>query len=309
MSEETSEKREDIIKNNYIAVSNYCKVKKDAEKVKGELDNFVIKIDENINRLNKSNKLLESLPQEQLSNPSPELIYLIDSGSEFSESIRNHSDQFKDNSQRIGDEITSLMGSAVVVDASGNAMLSISSSIAISISQEYPQINTVIEDLKLPTPHEKRKQLESELREIDERIAHLYVGAWQTINDTSKKDRFRQASHSMRELLSQFLDLLSPAEEVINSEWYEPEHTSKKPTQRQRAKYAMVGKRSEKMRDEDIEMIHDIAANARNIYTNLNKISHTRDDECCILAVLCIEQCEEVIRSILELRKKFHISS
>ena|GEM_PF-2963376 len=202
------------------------------------------------------------------------------------------------------------MGSAVAVDASGNAMLSISSSTAISIIPQYPQIKEVIEDLKLPTPFEKRKQLESELREIDERIANIYVGAWQTINDTSKKDRFRQASHSMKDLLSQFLDLLAPAEKVKNAEWYIPENTSKKPTQRQRARYTIIGVRSEdKMHEEDIEMIENIAVSARNTYNDLSNISHTRDNECYSLAVSYLERCEEVMRSILELRRKFYISS
>ena len=209
----------------------------------------------------------------------------------------------------IGGEINSLMGSVIVADASGNSMLSMSSSTAELISSRYPQINKLIDDLKLPTPLEKRKKLESELREIDERFANIYVGAWQTITDTSKKDRCRQASHSMRDLFTQFLDLLAPEEKVKNTDWYEPETNSKKPTRRQRAKYAIVGDRSkDKIHDEDIEMIDNITVSTKRTYDALSNLSHTRDDECYSLAVLYLEQSEELIRSILELRKRFYIS-
>ena len=75
------------------------------------------------------------------------------------------------------------------------------------------------------------------------------------MRDTSKLDRIRQSAHSMRDLLSQFLGFLAPSDKVKQAEWYVPENKSRTPTQTQRAKYAFMEERSEKMfGEEDLKM-------------------------------------------------------
>jgi len=194
---------------------------------------------------------------------------------------------------------------------SGNAVLNISSSAAKTVALQYPQIGEVVQKLDLPSPFEKRKELKSELRKIDERLSNMFWGAWQTLRDTSKQDRHRQASASMRTLLLQFLDLLAPPEEVKEADWYEPEWDGerkkyrKKPTQGARVKYAIIGEGSEKTIDEeDLKMINVLMKDTRKVYGDLSKFK-SMEGGFYNLAESYMERCEEIIRSILELRKKF----
>ena len=310
MPEKYSEKREAIIRRNKEAIRNYSTVQGDVSKVRGKLDRVEGKVDENIDRLCKANRLYEAFPEKLFSNPSPVLCSLIASGSAVAEGVYAHSEHFKDSFQRIRDETDSLIATTAVADTSGNVTLNVSLSAAKTVALQYPQIGELMRESELPSPLEKRKELESELRKISERLADMYVGAWQTMRDTSKQDRIRQASHSMRDLLSQFLDFLAPTDKVKKAEWYALEPESRKPTQIQRAKYAIMGERSEKMLDEkDLKMIDVLIKDVRKVYKDLSKLSHVREEEISDLAESHMKRCEDVIRNILELRKSFYISS
>jgi hypothetical protein len=84
----------------------------------------------------------------------------------------------------------------------------------------------------------------------------------------------------------------------------------KKPTQRSRAKYAIMGERSkETLDEEDLKMITVLMDDARNAYEFLSNPAHARNEEIFTFTKSYMERCEEVIRSILELRKRFYISS
>lgn len=310
MPKKYSEKREAIIRRNEEAIRNYSAVRGDISKVRGKLDLVEGKIDENIDRLYKANRLYEAFPEKLFLNPSPVLCSLIASGSAVAEGVYAHSEHFKGSFQRIRDETDSLIATTAVVDVSGNTTLNISSSAAKTAAPQYPQIGELMRELELPSPLEKRKELESELRKISKQLADMYVGAWQTMQDTSKQDRIRQSSHSMRDLLSQFLDFLAPTDKVKQAEWYVPEHKSRKPTQTQRAKYAIMGERSEKMFGEkDLKMIDVLIKDVRKAYEDLSRLSHSRKEENSNLAESYMKRCEDIIRGILELRKRFYISS
>lgn len=306
MTENFSEKRKATLRNVEKTKNNYSVVKGDIAKVRGNLDFIEVTIADDIDKLDKAKKLFEALPEEQISQPSPALESLITSGTVVARSACAHSEHFKDSFQKFRDETDLLLGTTTVVDMSGNAVLNISSSAAKTLTLQYPQIGELVQKLDLPSPFEKRKELESELRKIDERLANMFVGAWQTMGDTSKRDRYRQASHSMRDLLSQFLDLLAPPEKVKEAEWYEPEldehakNPRKKPTQRQRAKYAIMGERSEKTIDEeDLKMITALIDDTRKAYEDLSEPAHARNEEIFNLTESYMERCEEVIRTIL----------
>lgn len=310
MPEKYSEKREAIIRRNEEAIRNYSAVQGDISKVRGKLDLVEGEIGGNIDRLDKANRLYEAFPEKLFSNLSPVLCSLIASGSAVAEGVYAHSEHFKDSFQRIGDETDSLIATTAVVDASGNTTWNIASSAAKTVALQYPQIGELRGELELPSPLEKRKELESDLRKISERLADMYVGAWQTMRDTSKQDRIRQSAHSMRDLLSQFLDFLAPTDKVKQAEWYVSEHESGKPTQTQRAKYATMGERSEKtFGEEDLKMIDVLIKDVRKAYKDLSRLSHGRKEEIPNLAESYMKRCEDVLRSILELRKRFYISS
>jgi hypothetical protein len=316
MPEKSSENREAIIRKNNETIGNYSVVLRDISKARGKFDAIEGKIDENVDRLGKANRVYESLPEELFSKPSPVLHSLIASGSELAGGLYAHSEYFKDHIQKISDETDSLIGTAAVSDISGNTTSNVLISIAKIAVLQDPKIGELIEELELPSPFEKRKDLESDLRKIKKQLADMYVGAWQTIGDTSKQDRFSQAANSMRNLLSQLLDILAPPEKVKKADWYKPELNEetkkirKKPTQRSRAKYAIMGERSkETLDEEDLKMITVLMDDARNAYEFLSNPAHARNEEIFTFTKSYMERCEEVIRSILELRKRFYISS
>jgi len=78
----------------------------------------------------------------------------------------------------------------------------------------------------------------------------MFEGAWQTLMDKSKLDRYRQAVHSMRDLITNLLDLLAPHEEVKQAEWYEQISDKNQATRKQRVKYAIMGGKPEIAIDE-----------------------------------------------------------
>lgn len=312
MPENYSKKRVAIIRETKKAIKNYSVVKEEISKERGDLDTIEGTIDENIDKLDKATKLFEVLPEEQVTNPSPVLGSFIASASELAESAYAHSEYFREGFQRISDETDLLIGTTTVADSSGNTIMNVSSFAAKTAALNYPEIEDLTRELILPSRYEKKEELEHELRKIDERLANMFVGAWQTLRDTSKRDRYRQASSSMRELLSHFLDHLAPPKEVKKADWYKPELNEetnkirKKPTQRSRAKYAIMGERSkETLDEEDLKMITVLMDDARKAYKDLSKLAHARKEEIFNLAESHMERCEEVIRTILVLKKRF----
>ena len=305
MAQNFSEKRKAILNEYKKTIENYSVVKKDVSKTRANLDFIEVKMDESLDKLDKATKLFKALPEEQVTNPSPVLGSFIASGSELAGSIYAHSKYYKDSYHRVKEETDLLIGTAAVADSSFNTMLNVSSSAAKVVVLQYPPIEELLRELDLPSPHEKRKELEAELEKIDYRLANTFWGAWQTIRDASKQDRYRQAAHSMRDLLSQFLDILAPPEEVKKATWYVPEHNSKKPTRGQRVKYAIMGGMTEKTLDEkDLKLINDLMNDTRKVYGDLSRL-HSIEEGFFNLAESYMERCEVVIRSILELRKGF----
>ena len=311
MPKNSSEKRGTIIRKTKKAIENYSAVKEEISEERKDLDTIEVTIDENIDKLDKATKLFEALPEEQVSNPSSVLGSFIASGYELAGGACAHSEYFKDSFQRIREETDSLIATTTVGDSSGNIILNVSSFAVKTAALKNPQVKELTRELILPSPFEKRKELESELRKIDECLSNMFWGAWQTLRDTSKQDRHRQASASMRTLLLQFLDFLAPPEEVKKADWYEPEWDGerkkyrKKPTQGTRVKYAIIGGGSEKTIDEeDLKMINVLMKDTRKVYGDLSKFK-SMEEGFYNLAESYMERCEGVIRSILELRKRF----
>ena len=308
MPEKSSEKQEAIRREIEETIRNYSVIREDILKVTGKLHNMVGKIDENVDRLGKANRVYKSLPEELFSKPSPVLDSLIASGSELAGGVYAHSEYIKGSIQRIRDESDSLIVTTAVVDASFNTMSNVLISIAKIAVLQDPKIGELIEVLELPSPFEKRKELESDLRKIDERLADMYEGAWQTLMDKSKLDRYRQTAHSMRDVITNLLNLLAPHEEVKRAEWYEQISATNQVTRRQRVKYAIMGGKTEKTIDEkDLEEINNLAKDTNDVYHDLSEF-HSIDAEGEILIESYMDRSVSVICLILKLRKRFYIS-
>lgn len=138
---------------------------------------------------------------------------------------------------------------------------------------------------------------------IESRLSIKLEGSWQTLQDTSKVDRHLQAASSARELISDLLHTLSPDEKVYLMTWFKSKTSNGKPTQKQRARYAMLGSNTN-LNEETLEPIYELSKGIRNTYKKLNKIAHRRDYDKSLdtLTESLIDQCQTYLLKLLEMR-------
>ena len=202
-------KRKAILEDLRKTKENYSEVNEGIAKIRVNLDTIELKTAEEVDNFDKAINLFEALPEEQVSNPSSVLDSLLSSGSYLAKSAHEHSEHFKDKFVTYIRETDLLLGTTTVSNTSSNIILNVAVSAAKTAALQYPQVKELIREQNLPSRTEKRNKLESELKKLDERLANIYVGVWQTFRDTSKKDRYRQAAHSMRDLVTLFLNHLA----------------------------------------------------------------------------------------------------
>lgn len=306
----SKERKKGILEDIQVAKVNLIEVKDTGiPQLRENIDTFEAKIVEEMDKLEKAEKLIEALPDSQVSNPSPALDSSLNSGSYLAKSARQHSEYTKNKFftyLRVND---SLLGTAIVSNTSSAMVLDVAESAANLVAPQYPPIKLVIQEQRLPSPHEKRKQLRFELEILDLRSVATLEGAFQTLRDTSKQDRYRQAAHSMRDLITNLLNLLAPPEEVIKAVWFKPEKNTKGPTRAQRVKYAILGTQSKKViDDEDLKEIDKLIQDTVNVYHDLSSFHSNdvvNDQEISILTESYMNRCVDLIYSLIELRKRF----
>lgn len=164
----------------------------------------------------------------------------------------------------------------------------------------------IVEVLKRTSARDRRTELSSKLTEINDKFSTKLEGAWQTLQDHSKSDRFLQAASSARELISDLLCTLAPDDKVMETKWFKPERENGKPTQRQRARFTMLGTNNS-LGEEQLKPIHELMNSIRNSYERLNPIAHLRDYEADLQAHTesLIDQCQVYLLKILEIRKSY----
>ena len=163
-----------------------------------------------------------------------------------------------------------------------------------------------VEQIKEPSFRDRRNDLIPKLRAIETRFSTKLEGAWQTLQDGSKSDRFLQAASSARELISDLLSFLAPDDEVIKTTWFNPERDNGLPTQRQRARYVMLGK-NDSLEEEQLTTIYLLMDSIRYSYTKLSPIAHRRDYESDLQAQTesLINQCQIYLLKLLDNRKLY----
>lgn len=180
-------------------------------------------------------------------------------------------------SQKVKTEATLLAGTVSTSSAVVTTMTSNVVYITKSMFDTEPIADTV-QKLNAPTSNDRKNELLPKLGKIEGRLATKLGSAWQTLNDTTNNDRFSQAANSARELISDLLITLAPEEKVKLAKWFKPELENGKPTQRQRAKYAILGS-NDSLTDNVLKPIDDLSKNIRDTYENLNPIAHQRNYE------------------------------
>lgn len=166
----------------------------------------------------------------------------------------------------------------------------------------------LIEQLKTPTAQDRLRELSSKLREIQEELATKLNGSWETLNDHSKNDRISQSAHSARDLVSDILIRLAPNEKVIEMDWFKPETEDGRPSQKQRAKYAILGKNTA-LSDSDLQPVQDLSKNIRTTYQSLSNLAHLRNytNNLQKMTESLIDEVQIYLLKLLELRAIYFV--
>lgn len=288
---------------NYI-ITNYREVRQRIDQSKRQLNETSRELDETINIYNMVNKFygqIYKMPRGSFSQfQEANMGSLLVSGAD-------NATMAVDRAKEIEKSIPHF--SAVV--ASGSTIALGIAEITRNMAESSEETRELVAEWNLPTPKENEDTLSPKLREIEQRLETKLNGAWQTLYDRTKDDRFRQSSSSMRELISDTLQVLAPDSKVKETTWFSENDPKRKPTQAERAYYAIVGNNSS-IEQKDVKSAEDLAKNVRKSYEELNKYTHERrghghvppeDLERQLVSVF--NQTQIYILEILRMRQKF----
>jgi hypothetical protein len=307
MGEEVKKKKKEIIQKTSETINTYDDTIKVCQKSKGQLDDIQQILIKEKDKLIKTGSLWSLVPDEFDYESSPSMMSMICSSEELIRDTEKHAITIKAKSIDIAKDIDSHSLYAMSSGSTTTSNMYIASSLVDSVIDNYPYLREKFEVVKVPTPYEKKEKAQTLLKEVDQRISEEYDEVWRIRMDENRKTRCILASHLMREIISELLQNLAPDEKVMVQEWYVKETLNGRPSQKQRTRYAIIGE-SKDIFEENIEPILTLAQNLRNRYETLNKIAHTRkdeDEEMLRLLDTCLDNSQELIINLLELRKKY----
>jgi hypothetical protein len=249
-------------------ITNYRKARQSIDQSKLKLNDTSRELDEVINKYSMLNKFygqVSTMPTRSFSEfQKANLESLLVSGADNATMALGRAREI---------EKTIPHFSAVV--ASGSTLVLGIAEIARNIAESSEGTRKAVAGWNLPTPRENQNALSSKVHEIEPRLEVKLNGAWQTLFDRTKVDRFRQSSSSMRELISDTLQVLAPDSGIQETSWFPQNNPNRKPTQAERAYYAIVGK-NPAVEQKDLKSAADLAKNIRESYEKLNKYTHER---------------------------------
>jgi hypothetical protein len=296
--------REDTPRRFGYIITNYRKARQSIDQSKLKLNDTSRELDEVINKYSMLNKFygqVSTMPTGSFSQfQKANLESLLVSGADNATMALGRAREI---------EKTIPHFSAVV--ASGSALVLGIAEIARNIAESSEDTRKLVAGWNLPTPRENQNALSSKLHEIEPRLEVKLNGAWQTLSDRTKVDRFRQSSSSMRELISDTLQVLAPDSGIQETSWFSQNDPNRKPTQAERAYYAIVGK-NPAVEQKDLKSAADLAKNIRESYEKLNKYTHERrshpemtpeDLESQLVSVF--NETQIYLLEILRMREKF----
>ncbi|MCJ7571185.1 MAG: hypothetical protein MUO82_04845 [Candidatus Thermoplasmatota archaeon] len=309
-TEKMKDEKKNIIQNYENTKDNLLESKENITKSDAKLKSTLIKIDSQIENIDKTIELIKVVPGEVLETKdhiSYQLWASIDdmstTGLSYSENLLEQTNTLKEHADNIDGVSTSsdfVFKSSVSNSYSGNRI----------IANSYPKVKKYLDSIKIETSHDKRREVENLLKGVNKDLSDEFNAAWESYLNITEKSHVKQTAHSMREVISILLWNLAHDEDVIKSDWFAPEKDDGKPTQRQRAKYAILGKRDEKkLTYEDLNPIYKAISNIRERYEELNPLAHERSnvdlETLKNLLEPIIKNEQDVIIALFELRKKY----
>ncbi len=121
-------------------------------------------------------------------------------------------------------------------------------------------------------PNLKLSPLKELLMKLDPELERKRLGAWQAL-ETATVDRHSQAANSMREVLRQFLQKLSPDYHVVQAPWYSKPKQGSLVTRAMRVRYALAGT-SVSVSESALKQINALSAAADATYAKLSDQAH-----------------------------------
>ena len=303
MSKREEKKKETQRRVGYI-ITNYKEARQIIDQSKRQLNDTAREFDEMINRYGIVNRFygqVSTMPKSSFSQfQEATMGSLLVSGAD-------NATMAVDRAREIERSIPHF--SAVI--ASGSTIALSIVDIIRSMAESSEETRELVAELNLPTPKENQGVLSPKLQEIEPRLATKLNGAWQTLFDTNKDDRFCQSSSSMRELISDTLQVLAPDSLVRETPWFRRNDPNRRPTQTERAYYAIVGSNAS-IEPKDVKSAEDLAKSIRDSYKGLNKYTHERGDHAGVAPeeienqlVSVFNQTQIYILEILRMRQKF----
>lgn len=263
-------------------------------------------INEELSRLRPIRQIYEN--KEAFLSVNPVIHGSIDTMTKFSEYDLEYSKRLASQSSHLRGNTDLFLGTLNISGSMTASNMGTVTTYLASRMEDNEGIISYVEQIKDPSAIDRRTELLSKLDGIDPRLSIKLIGAWETLQDDSKQDRFLQAASSARELISDLLCFLAPDREIKKISWFIPERENGLPTQKQRARYAMLGK-NESLGDEQLTTIYEIMDNIRNSYTELNPIAHLRyytsDLQNQIESL--IDQCQIYLLKLLENRQLYFV--
>lgn len=253
-------------------------------------------------KLGKMLQLVYSFPSDSDCIPVGEIDVLMPSGSTVANLIARHSHSKSVDIRNTASSLTQIQKNNIMATSTLAPMEIIFLSIGEAISDKHPPVKKFLQDYKIITRAEKRKQIENWLESIDILLSQKFKEAF--VSFTDKK--YMSAAHAMRETLSHLEHILAPDDRIKLTDWYFEEPGLGGPTQRQRIKYSILGHSQNKIDEKDLDRIEVLSKEGRDIYTKLSVEAHRRTEtweEKHVRSYLSIA--ESIIEQIMVLREQF----
>jgi len=136
-------------------------------------------------------------------------------------------------------------------------------------------------------------QIQSFLERIDPELESKRIGAWKTL-ESATPDALSQACHSMREVITQLLEKLSPSSEVIKSPWYKKPKEGSPVTRSMKIRYAIAGS-SATVSDSTLNFINAMAEVIDAMYSKLSAETHSHKKAKVSSIRIYLNACEALI--------------
>ncbi len=307
MDLEYQRKKDNIKQDVERAIETVRESEQKLREVKDLADKSLIQVQDQKEKLGKMDVFINKMPESSHYTPSTAIHGHMDTLSNLIGSYAQSADRqlfvINNTLGHMSGTYASTTVTSGWIDSSNNVIFSI----AGEISPSYPQMRESLRAFTEPTENEEKDNIERLLRSIDSLLADKFREAFSTFSD----GKFMSAAHAMRDVLSDLAQKLAPDEKVMKMPWYKKEPETRGPTQRQRFKYAIIGKSSEnEIGEEEIEAIDRLANEGRKIYNKLSSEAHRRKgnwERERVRHYLSIGQ--NVIKEILLLREKFFTES